>query len=387
MTNLLWHSNAPITLTGYGLQTALFVPRIRDLGYEITLNCPMSLVGAPIQWEGMTVLGNSGDSLGNDSLPFRASQHDLTITLCDLFGLFPCSGQLAGKKMAHWMPVDCDPMGEVDLAALRASGGVPVAMSRFGERMMLREGFEPLYVPHGVACDVFCPGDRMEYRRHAGISAETFVIGMVAVNKPDSRKGIDQQLQAFASFRARHPDSVMLLHMPAHGGWEIQKIALDLGIASAVQFPDQHQLASQMITWPAMASWYRSLDVLSACSEAEGFGVPLIEAQACGTPVITTAASATAELCASGWLAGGQRHWVGRHEAWWLTPDVDEIDSLYEQAWDVREHETRGRSDEPAPGHDREAAREFALGYDVAAVTDAYWKPALDEIRSRLDIP
>ena len=37
-----------------------------------------------------------------------------------------------------------------------------------------------------------------------------------------------------------------------------------------------------------MAGWYRSLDVLSACSYGEGFGLPILEAQACGSPAIVT---------------------------------------------------------------------------------------------------
>ena len=127
MTSLLWHSNAPTTLTGYGTQTALFSPRVRDLGYEVTLNVPMSMTMCPITWNGMVMLGAAGDPLGNDLLPSRAQRYDITLTLCDLFGLFPCSSQLAGKKLIHWMPVDTEPMGERDIATLRATGGVPVA--------------------------------------------------------------------------------------------------------------------------------------------------------------------------------------------------------------------------------------------------------------------
>lgn len=373
MTSLLWHSNAPITLTGYGLQTALFAPRIRDLGYDVTLNCPMSLVTAPITWDGMTMLGSAGDPLGNDCLPQRAALHDLTITLCDLFGLFPCAGQLAGRKIAHWMPVDCDPMGERDIATLRATGGTPVTMSRFGERMMRREGFEPLYVPHGVDTSVFCPGDRQEFRQALGISPDTFVVGIAAVNKPDSRKGLDQQMQAFAAFHARHPDSLLFMHVPQKGGWELAKIALNLGILSACVWPDQHQITSQLIAWPDMARWYRSLDVLSACAEAEGFGIPILEAQACGTPVIVTNASSMTELSAEGWLVAGQRHWVGGHESWWVTPDVDDLTVSYEIAYVNRDHQ----------GAISQRAREFALEYDAAVVADRYWKPALAEIEAR----
>lgn len=371
MKTILWHSNAPITLTGYGLQTALFVPRIRDLGYDMTLNCPMSLTTAPISWDGMMILGAAGDPLGNDLLPHRAGMYDLTITLCDLFGLFPCSSQLAGKKVAHWMPVDTHPMGERDIAALRATGGVPVAVSRFGSEMIRREGFEPLYVPHGIDTEVFKPGDS-SYREAAGISPDTFVIGIKAVNKPDSRKGLDQQMQAFARFHRNHPDSLLCMHMPKTGGWDLAKIALNLGIPDSVIFPDQHAVVSQLIGNAEMAAWYNSLDVLSASGEAEGFGVPALEAQSCGIPVVTTKFSAMQEMCGAGWSVNGQRHWVGGHESWWMTPSVNAIAGAYEMAFEARNDQ--GIRDE---------ARAFALGYDANLIARDYWKPALEEIEAR----
>jgi glycosyltransferase involved in cell wall biosynthesis len=372
--SILWHSNSPITLTGYGMQTAQFVPRFKTLGYDVVLNCPMSLTTAPIEWNGVPMLGAAGDPLGNDLLPRRAGEVDLTITLCDLFGLFPCSPSLAGKKIAHWMPVDCDPMGEKDIAALRATGGVPVAMSRFGERMLRNEGFDPLYVPHGINTSVFRPDPEARARNRAGlgISDSTFVVGMACVNKPDSRKGIDQQFQAFAAFHREHPDSVLLMHSMAHGGWDLRKIALNLGFNSALMLVDEYRVASQMITEQDMVAFYNCLDLYSGCSEAEGFGLPVLEAQACGTPAVVTEYSAMAELCASGWKTGGQRHWVGGHESWWMTPDVGAIRLYYEQAYQ--------RARVPAL---RRTVRDFAVQYDTDTVMDQYWKPALDEIEAR----
>ena len=376
MTSLLWHSNAPTTLTGYGTQTALFAPRVRDLGYDITLNVPMSMTMCPITWNGMVMLGAAGDPLGNDLLPSRAQRYDITLTLCDLFGLFPCSAQLAGRKLIHWMPVDCEPMGERDIATLRATGGVPVAMSRFGYEQIRREGFEPLYVPHGVDPAIFKPGEdpaaRAAYRAAWGIGPDTFVIGLAAVNKPDSRKGLDQQMQAFAIFHQRHPDSVLFMHTFPKGGWELEKIALNLGIHNAVKFPDAYTILGQMLPAEGVAEWYQSIDLLTACSEAEGFGLPILEAQACGVPAVVTRFSAMTELCASGWTVGGQRHWVGGHESWWMTPDVEEIADRYEQAW----------KDARVPAV-RDQAREFALEYDVDLVTANFWKPALAECEAR----
>lgn len=374
MPTLLFHSNAPITLTGYGVQTALFASRIRDLGYGVSLNCPMSLTTAPITWDGMVMYGSAGDGLGNDLLPARSASFDYTLTLCDLFGLFPCSEQLKGRRMIHWMPVDTEPMGERDIATLRNTQGIPVAMSKHGLKQIRREGFDPLYVPHGVDTAVFKPDTEAgrTFRLAHDISPDTYVIGIAAVNKPDSRKGLDQQMQAFARFHARHPDSVLYMHTVANGSWQLEKIALNLGIHNAVKFPDTYAYLSQGITQDGVAQWYNSLNLLSACSEGEGFGLPILEAQSCGTPVVTTDASAMTELCSSGWLVPGQRHWVGGHESWWVTPDVDAITARYEEAWNARD-------DSQFTGR----ARALALQYDADLVTATHWKPVMEQIEAR----
>lgn len=376
MTTLLWHSNAPITLTGYGMQTAVFAPRVRDLGYEVSLNCPMSLTTAPITWNGMVMYGAAGDPLGNDLFPSRSSQFDITLTLCDLFGLFTCAPQLAGRKLIHWMPVDCEPMGERDIATLRTTQGIPVCMSKFGTNQIRREGFDPIYVPHGIETEIFKPDPEIgkKYREAMGINPETFVVGIAAVNKPDSRKGLDQQMQAFALFHKRHPDSLLYMHTFPKGGWELEKIALNLGFHNALRFPDQYSMVSQMIPAQGVAQWYNSLDLLSACSEGEGFGLPILEAQSCGIPVVTTDYSAMAELCSSGWTVKGQRHWVGGHESWWVTPDVEDIANHYEEAYANRDNQAI-----------KDKARLFALDYDADIVTANYWKPAMAECEERFN--
>jgi glycosyltransferase involved in cell wall biosynthesis len=52
-----------------------------------------------------------------------------------------------------------------------------------------------------------------------------------------------------------------------------------------------------------MAHLYNSLDVLMNASSGEGFGVPIIEAQACGVPVLTHNATSMTELTFYGYSA------------------------------------------------------------------------------------
>jgi len=74
-----------------------------------------------------------------------------------------------------------------------------------------------------------------------------------------------------------------------------------------------------------MAYIYNAADVLLGASMSEGFGIPLIEAQACGCPVVTTNWSALPELTVNGIATEpAGREWTF-HRAWWAIPSVPNI--------------------------------------------------------------
>ena len=74
-----------------------------------------------------------------------------------------------------------------------------------------------------------------------------------------------------------------------------------------------------------MANWTQAIDVLFASTYAEGFGLPIIEAQACGTPVITTNASSMTELNPYGYQVDGEPFFNGVHRGWWTRPNIGEM--------------------------------------------------------------
>ena len=289
---------------------------------------PFSFGGAPLDWDGIPVLGAVKDQAGNDVLraTCQYTQSDLLITLCDPFALLPSRSDLATMAVAHWFPVDTSPMGEADVTVLREGGGIPVAMSRFGERVIRGEGGDPLYVPHGVDTRLFCPGDGTAYRESAEIGPETFVAGVLGMNRDPVRKGFFEQMLAFAKFHARHPDSVLTMHTAnvASPGLNLAGMAARLGVTDAVRFPDTYSYQMALITR---------------------------EQQVSGSPF-----------------------WSQGHGAMWTRPDVTDIEAAYEAAWQARENGTMPNA----------AAREFALTYDADLVAAQYWKPVLAELEQRI---
>jgi glycosyltransferase involved in cell wall biosynthesis len=375
MLKIVWHSNSPTTNSGYGKQTALFVPRIAGLGHEIAaIASPYSFGGSPITWNDIPILGTARDMAGNDVI-LRNHEYfgaDLTITLADPFGLLKAAPDLRQINLASWFPVDCRPAGYGDVTFLRESGTVPIAMSLFGKQVLEDEGAEPLLVPHAYDPDIYHPGPRAYRDTLPGVTDDTFVIGLVAMNRDPVRKSFFEQFAAFSRFHARHPDSFLAVHSSPGGkpGLNLHGMACHLGISTAVGFPDSYSYDLGLITEPQMAAWYNGIDVLSLCSYGEGFGLPLIEAQACGTPVITTDASAMTELCGAGFLVSGTPYWSDGHTSMWTRPDISDIDAAYEAAYNAWQNDTL-----PC-----RPAVDFAAQFAADRVFGDFWVPALAQL-------
>lgn len=94
------------------------------------------------------------------------------------------------------------------------------------------------------------------------------------------RKRIDVLLRAFATVRAQRPDAILVR---AGGAFtpEQQALAERLGVAHGVS-------VLPFVTRDVLAAVYRRAAVVLQTSDAEGFGLPIAEAMACGAPVVAS---------------------------------------------------------------------------------------------------
>ena len=372
---ILWDSNDPRDTSGYGRQTAVNVPLLAGLGHDVAIAAYHGTTGSVKPWNGIPVYPAGDDVWGMDVLAAHAKhwQADLVITLLDCWVTDPAGCE--GLNVAHWVPVDCEPLGARDKAWLETTGGHPIAFSRHGEKMLRQAGFGPSYVPHSIDTSVFTPimaEGKRRLRKLAGYDGR-FIVGINAANQDRNRKAYPEQFRAFARFRQKHPDALLLVHTRVdnlgNGGLDLRPLAGHCGleIDQDVIFSPQYEYKTGMISDADMANWYRLLDVLSLPSWGEGFGLPLIEAQACGIPVVTTRWSAMTELCGAGWLVDGEPFWNYTHEADWVKSGIGSILRAYEKAY-------------KDAGRLGERARAFALQYDSRHVLDTYWQPVLERL-------
>ncbi|HEU4864982.1 MAG TPA: glycosyltransferase [Actinomycetota bacterium] len=374
---ILWHSNAPWCGVGYGVQTALFTPRIRDLGYDVAISAFFGLEGAQMFWEGMPVLPGDGN-WGNRFVASYAAYHGggnpkgcLTITLMDVWVL---QNQFLGDlRLASWVPVDHDPVPPRVVEFFRRHGARPIAMSAFGAVKLAEAGLDPLYIPHGVDTAVYRPVDGAPAREALGIPGDAFLVGMVANNQgfTPPRKAFPEVFEAFARFREKRRDAVLYVHAERTGvrqGVNLDSLARIYGIDGAVFFPPQVELELG-IDSASMAEIFSSFDVLVNPSYGEGFGIPIVEAQACGTPVIVNDFTSMPELVGAGWKTEGELVYDAGHGANFKRPNPRSIAGCLEQAYAHAGEEKL-----------RERAVEFAARYDVDVIVREFWVEALEEL-------
>lgn len=399
----MWLSVPPWAPTGYGTQTAQAVDRIAAAGHNVAISAQVGLQWTKTEWHGMTVYPGDHTRLNKRMLRHQIADFadrlgvgSDEVQVISLFDIWPWvdpspayGGMVAdfdGLNLAAWLPVDSLPVNPKTQATLHRFNVRPIAMSRFGETQLRDAGFDPLYVPHAIDTAVYAPQeDREACRRALNFPKDRFVVGMVAHNEglQPARKAFPNVLQAFAEFQKRHDDALLYLHTEPTGrawnGLDLLGMAQYLGIpANKISFVPQIPYMSGSIAPELMAGVYSAMDVLVNPSYAEGFGLAIIEAQACGTPVIVSHWTSMPELVApeSGWTVGGQPWFNEAAGAMWLHPSTEEILAALEQAYEDRGDQGR-----------RDRAREFALQYDSQTVFDEFWVPALEALDRPREIP
>ena len=136
-------------------------------------------------------------------------------------------------------------------------------------------------VPPPVNLERFTPGDKRVARDRLGIPNDSVVVTTVRRLVP--RMGISTLLRAWHEASALLPDPAILIIGGAGSEEEtLRQLADELGIASTVRFAGR-------LSEEDLVELYQASDIFVVPSIAlEGFGLVLLEALACGTPVIAS---------------------------------------------------------------------------------------------------
>ncbi len=377
MNSWLLHSNAPWANTGYGTQIGELARQIASSGRTVTMSSNYGLQGMISQWEGLEVLPCGFDQFSRDVIPvhhhYTESKHGPTVllTLFDVWVYEPVP-LTSIKRIASWIPIDHDPIQQSILDWCARPNVTPIAMSHFGSAQLDARDVAHRYAPHSVDTSIFTPGatvDDLTGRDLLGLPEDAFVVGIVAANKghTPSRKSFAEQFQALGKFMKAHDDVIVYLHTDktgAGGGINLPRLAEACCMsAERVAWVDQWSYYAGL-DHRVLAAIFNAFDVNLLCSRGEGFGVPALEAAACGIPSIVSDFTAQPELAPFGYLAEVQREWDEAQGTWWGSPRVDSILEQLESAYLTASAR-------------KVATRRAAEPYDHNTVFTNHWLPIL----------
>jgi glycosyltransferase involved in cell wall biosynthesis len=198
-------------------------------------------------------------------------------------------------RYAHYVPLL--PRQVVARGAIRWSAGfadtadLVLAPSDFVARRLRAQGVRrPIEVlPTGIDLDRFRPGDRADARRTLRLAADDRVL--LYVGRLDREKNLEFLLEAIA--RVRVPRVRLLLVGRGTQAAALRRAAEARGVADRVDLrggspPD------------GLPAYYRAADAFVFASTTETQGLAVLEAMACGLPVVAVRATGIEEVVAEG---------------------------------------------------------------------------------------
>jgi glycosyltransferase involved in cell wall biosynthesis len=210
--------------------------------------------------------------------------------------LLPCPAvvtvhDLAWRRFPESYPADDLGMQMVALTSARRAARV-IAVSNTTARDLEDAGVSGAtieVVPLGVAAEFTAQGPGPAPDAFPG--AERLQQGyLLSVSRLQARKNLRRVVEAYRRVReTQEAPPLVLAGGNTEYGRGLARYAEELGVAEHVLFPGQVPEA----TLPAL---YRGATAFLYLSLYEGFGLPVLEAMACGTPVVTSNVGGTAEV-------------------------------------------------------------------------------------------
>lgn len=255
-------------------------------------------------------------------MPFESGFMTIDTSPAHTFFYFPSDG-------GGGLPLGCDVvLRKVEL---------PIAMAEFArDQTKKAHGIDSICIPHGYDPKVFYKEfdeKRIELRKAWGVENK-FVVGSVFRNQ--GRKMPDRLLKAFKIFSRTHPDAVLLLHTDPDDQartFNMQNLINRFQLNNRVIFTGG--TFHKPLSHDTLREIYNIMDVFMLSTSGEGFGVPIVEAMACGVPQLVTDYTTTKELVVDAPKTGLAIKLAGEND-YCPYPHTNEVlDGTITGGWDV----------------------------------------------------
>ncbi len=164
--------------------------------------------------------------------------------------------------------------------------------SNWVKQMYVRDGIDANKIevlPVGCDTDLFTPHDKndpkiLAVRESLGVSPDQKMI--LTIGGDAASKGAQEMMQAFAIIDTKAPDWKYVCKVWPQPRTKIQNM-IDLEMATQLGIEKNVFYATNTISRNFMPYLIGACDIYAAPSRLEGFGMPQVEAGACGKPVIS----------------------------------------------------------------------------------------------------
>ncbi len=374
---ILWASNSPTSPSGYGVQTDLIVRRLakdHDVAIASNYGHQEGMLNFQTEHGDVRIYPQSADQFSLTILPHHAKNFNADVILSH-YDSWVYKPEHLANRWVPWFPMDTEhyppPMAEKLRQAL-----MPITQTRYSVAEAAVAGIEAEYIPAAFDGRYYYPRDAKAWKNLLGIP-DRFVVGCVAANRGDpagpSRKSYPQMFEAFAMFLKHEPNASLYVHAQFDGHIQLERLAEKYGILEHIIRADPYMLHTGLYTPDDMAVMYSGIDVLLQPSMGEGFGVPIAEAQACGTKVIVGDWTAMSEVGKCGAKISKADAFkypiIGYGEMWFPAPGAI-CEALVESTKWKRQPNFVSKS---------------VAEYEVNTVWEQNWLPTLGKLEQRIE--
>jgi L-malate glycosyltransferase len=154
--------------------------------------------------------------------------------------------------------------------------------------------------PWGVDLERFFPGENPDFRQRRGWQ-DAFIL--LSMRSWEAVYGVDVLVRAFARAAQQIPELRLILLGNGSQAGLIRKIIMEYGLDERVFWGGQVKNTD-------LPEYYRAADLYLSASHSDGSSVSLMEALACGRPVLVSDIP-------------GNKEWITNCQEGWLFPDGD----------------------------------------------------------------
>ena len=198
-----------------------------------------------------------------------------------------------------WLPVHLSTLEKETIKNIKFINWI-ISPSQYGYQCLTPHHPKVYLIPHIIPFVTILENKKEIRSRILGFTKDSFLVTMVARNSEENdRKAFKENLKGFTEFyKSLNSDEKNKIYLYLHTDWEgaipINELVKELPSKILIK-PDLVKYRACLYSSSYIYSIYKASDLLLNVSCAEGFGIPLVEAQMMDCTVLTNHTTAMPE--------------------------------------------------------------------------------------------